>query len=103
MTMQERTLQRSAANKNLSPVPALVVPFPADLCTKARLHARGIRSDACAFWKEVRHGYAVAVEGAGALDAVWVKDEKTRSEAAAKWHDEPILIAGVLRVVADAT
>lgn len=102
MIMQKQTLQLVAANNNLSPIPVSVVPFPADLYARVRLHARCIQSDACAFWKEVRQGYAVAVEGAGALDAIWVKDEKARGEAAVKWHDKPILIAGELRVVADA-
>ncbi len=94
--------QDPSANTTQEPLPPSVVRFPVDLCIRARLHHRCIRSDACAFWKEVRQGYAVAVEGAGALDAIWVKDEKARGEAAVKWHDKPILIAGELRVVADA-
>jgi hypothetical protein len=77
-----------------------VLPFPADLYTKARLHTRCITSDACAFWKEVREGYSVAVESAGALDAIWVRDSEARA-AAAKRHDKPILIAGELRLVGD--
>ncbi len=67
----------------------------------ARLHARCITSDARAFWEEVREGYAVAVEGAGALDAIWVKDAEAGAAAAAKWHDKPVLVVGELRLVSD--
>jgi hypothetical protein len=99
MMMRKQIKKPIAANANRSPVPALVLLFPTDLYAKARLHARCITSDACAFWKEVREGYAVAVEGAGALDAIWVRDSEARAAAAAKWHDIPILIAGELRSV----
>ena len=99
--MRKQIKEPIAANANRSPVPALVLPFPTDLYAKARLHARCITSDACAFWKEVREGYAVAVEGAGALDAIWVRDAEARPAAAAKWHDMPVLVAGELRLVSN--
>ena len=100
--MRKQIKEPIAANTNRSPVPASVLPFPTDLYTKARLHARHITSDACAFWKEVREGYAVAVEGAGALDAIWVRDSEARAAAAAKWYDKPVRIAGELRLVGDS-
>ena len=97
--MRKQIKEPIAANANRSLPSVSVVPFPADLHTRARLHARCITSDACAFWREMRKGYAVAVEGAGDLDAIWVGDSEAQAAAAAKWRDRPVLIAGELRLV----
>ena len=97
--MRNRTTRPVAANTDRSPTPAPVVPFPADLYTRARLHHRRIRTDASDFWEQVREGYAVAVKGAGAMDAIWVRDSERWAAAARQFNDLPVLIAGELRVV----